>query len=42
VILTPDKSKTEVLRRGTWKVSRVEIPTGGHVDPISTEGASLL
>ena len=42
VMVTPEDSRTAVLRRGTKKGLRGVIPEGGQVTPISTAGASLL
>lgn len=42
VIVTPDERSTAVFNRGTRKGLRGVIPVGGHVTPISTDGASLL
>ena len=41
-MVTPDDNSTAVFKRGTKKGFRGVIPVGGHVTPISTEGASLL
>lgn len=40
VTVTPDKSKMAVLSNGTEKASMTVIPTGGHIIPISQEGAN--
>jgi len=42
VTLTPEESKTTVLRRGTEKVSRATMPTGGQQQPSSTAGLREL
>jgi len=42
VTVTPELSKTAVLRRGTAKAFKGCTPTGGHVTPNSTVGAKLL
>lgn len=39
---TPDESKIIVLRRGTWRGLKIEIPEGGHIIPISLIGERLL
>lgn len=41
VTVTPDARSTAVLRRGTSKGSRVEIPVGGQHPPSSGVGAKL-
>ena len=40
--VTPEASRTAVLRRGTWKGLRVSIPVGGQCPPSSGVGARLL
>lgn len=42
VTVTPDPSKIMVLRRGTWNGLNGVTPLGGHINPISIDGASLL
>lgn len=39
--MTPEASRTAVLRRGTSKGSRVVIPEGGQHPPSSGVGAKL-
>lgn len=41
VTVTPDASRTAVLRSGTSKGSRVVIPVGGQHPPSSGVGAKL-
>jgi len=41
VIVTPDDSKIIVLTKGKPHGSKEIMPSGGQIDPISTEGAKL-
>lgn len=41
MIDTPEASRTEVLRRGTLKGSRGQMPVGGQHPPSSGVGARL-
>ena len=41
-MVTPDERRTAVFRSGTRNGFNGVIPVGGHVTPISTDGASLL
>jgi len=38
----PDDNKIIVFNRGTLNALNVKMPRGGHSDPNSTAGASLL
>lgn len=40
--VAPDDTRMMVFRSGTWKGLNGVTPVGGHVDPISKVGESLL
>lgn len=42
VIVSPDKRRRDVFRRGTANGFRGSIPIGGHVQPVSGVGARAL
>lgn len=42
VTVTPEANKTTVFKSGSWKGFKAETPTGGHEQPSSAVGDSLL